>query len=240
MIHLTIDNQPVQVHDDRTILEACREYGFPIPTLCYHPALEPYGACRLCMVEISQPPRPSRLVASCTFPCQEGLEVRTNSEPVKRNRRMTAELLLAGAWNSSEIQSLAKELGVTEVRYRLPEEDICVLCGMCVRACHEIVGVNAISFIQRGIQKKVRSPFKVSSAACIACGTCTLICPTGAIRLSKVTGIDATLAVHGPIAVQNPHYCRLCGVSHLNVEFLQELESAMPNLLIKTYQEITK
>jgi NADH dehydrogenase/NADH:ubiquinone oxidoreductase subunit G len=237
MIQLTIDNQPIQIKEDRTILEACREHGFAIPTLCYHPALEPYGACRLCMVEISQPTRPARLVASCTYPCEEGLEVRTNSEPVKRSRRMTAELLLAGAWNSPEIQRLAEDLGVREARFRLPEEDICVLCGMCVRACREIVGVNAISFIQRGIQKKVSPPFKISSAACIACGTCTLICPTGAIRLTKVTGIDPTLAVHGPIGELSPHYCRLCGVSDLSVQYLQSLESSPPTLLPKSYQE---
>jgi bidirectional [NiFe] hydrogenase diaphorase subunit len=243
MIRLTIDNHPIQVREDRTILEACREHGFPIPTLCYHPALEPYGACRLCMVEISQPPRPARLVASCTYPCEEGLTVRTNSEPVKRSRRMTAELLLAGVRNNAvgynrDIQHLAEELGVREVRYHLPEEDICVLCGMCVRACREIVGANAISFIQRGIQKKVSPPFKISSAACIACGTCTLICPTGAIRLTKVTGIDPTLAVHGPIADLNPHYCRLCGVSDLTVQYLQELDSSPPTLLTKSHQEI--
>jgi bidirectional [NiFe] hydrogenase diaphorase subunit len=261
MIHLTIDNHPIQVHEDRTILEACREHGFPIPTLCYHPALEPYGACRLCMVEIYQPPRPARLVASCTYPCEAGLQVLTNSEPVKRSRRMTAELLLAGVRASStgssstgsnsvgynsvgynsvgynrEIQQLAEELGVREVRFHLPEEDICVLCGMCVRACREIVGANAISFIQRGILKKVSPPFKISSAACIGCGTCTLICPTGAIRLTKVTGIDPTLAVHGPMADLNPHYCRLCGVSDLTVHYLQDLESSPPTLLTKSHE----
>ena len=240
MIKMTIDNHPIQVREDRTILEACREHGFPIPTLCYHPALEPYGACRLCIVEIAQPSRPSRLTASCTYPCEEGLVVQTNSGRVKRSRRMTAELLLAGAWNSPAIQALAEELGVREVRFHLPEEDICVLCGMCVRACHEIVGTNAISFIQRGIQKHVSPPFKISSAACIACGTCTLICPTGAIRLTKVTGVDTTLAVHGPIADLNPHYCRLCGVSDMSVHFLQDLDKSTYSRLTQSYQEVSK
>src|SRR5512139_1308034 len=100
MINMTINNQPVEITEGRTILEACREFGFHIPTLCYHPALKPYGGCRLCMVEVSQPPRPGRLVAACTYPCEAGLHVRTDSEQIRRSRRITAELLLAGAWNS--------------------------------------------------------------------------------------------------------------------------------------------
>lgn len=188
MIHLTIDDKPIEMHEDRTLLEACREHDIHIPTLCYHPALEPYGACRLCMVEICQPSRPPRLVAACVYPCQEGLVVKTNSESVQRNRRITAELLLAGAYNCPEVQKLAEELGVKEVRYQIPEDDNCVLCGLCVRACHEIVGVNAISLTQRGMNKKVSTPFEVSSSVCIGCGTCVLICPTGRLSLSDVTG----------------------------------------------------
>ena len=188
MTHLTIDGKPIEMRQDRTLLEACREHSIHIPTLCYHPALEPYGACRLCMVEIFQPSRPSRLVASCVYPCEEGLVVKTNSDPVQRSRRITAELLLANAYNSPEIQALAEELGVKKVRYRLPEGDDCVLCGLCVRACNEIVGVSAISLTQRGMSKKVSTPFEISSSVCIGCGTCVLICPTGRLCLSDVTG----------------------------------------------------
>ncbi len=188
MTHLTIDDKPIEMHEDRTLLEACREHGIHIPTLCYHPALEPYGACRLCIVEIFQPSRPSRLVAACVYPCEQGLVVKTNSESVRRSRRITAELLMAGAYNSPEIQTLAEELGVKEVRYRIPEEDNCVLCGLCVRACNEIVGVSAISLTQRGMSKKVSTPFEISSSVCIGCGTCVLICPTGRLSLSDVTG----------------------------------------------------
>ena len=98
MIHLTIDDKPIEVPEGRTLLEACREHGFHIPTLCYHPALEPYGGCRLCVVEISQSGRRPRLVASCVYPCEEGTVVKTNSELVVRSRRMTAELILAGSY----------------------------------------------------------------------------------------------------------------------------------------------
>jgi bidirectional [NiFe] hydrogenase diaphorase subunit len=187
MIQLTIDDRTLQVKEGRTLLEACREHDIPIPTLCYHPALEPYGGCRLCMVELETRDR-SRLVAACSYPCEEGLVVHTHSEKVTRSRRMTMELILASSYNNPQMLGMAKELGVEQVRFRLPEESDCVLCGLCVRACREIVGVSAISVIQRGISKKVAAPFQVTSSRCIGCGTCALICPTGAFDLASVTG----------------------------------------------------
>ncbi len=188
MIHLTIDDKAVEVPEGRTLLEACREHGIQVPTLCYHPALEPYGACRLCVVEVSSQGRKPRLVASCVYPCEEGAQVQTNSPTVERSRRVTAELLMAGSSGSPEIAALAEQLGVKEVRFRLPDDNACVLCGLCVRACTEIVGVSAISVIRRGIAKKVATPFEVTSSRCIGCGTCVLICPTGAFNFENVAG----------------------------------------------------
>src|SRR5512139_1116026 len=190
MIHLTIDDKPIEVPENRTLLEACREHGIHIPTLCYHPALEPYGGCRLCVVELSQPGRRPRLVAACVYPCEEGVVVKTNSEIVVRSRRMTAELILAGSYKTPEMLALGEELGVKEIRFKLPEENACVLCGLCVRACNEIVGVSAISVIQRGMAKKVATPFEVTSSRCIGCGTCVLICPTGAFKFENVAGFQ--------------------------------------------------
>lgn len=188
MISLTINDIPLKAQEGRTILEVCRENGIYIPTLCYHPALEPYGGCRLCMVEVTAAQRPTRLVAACVYPCEEGAVVRTDTELVKDSRRMTAELLMAGAQDTPEIRALAQEMGVNEVRFILPEQEACVLCGLCVRACKEIVGVSAISFIKRGITKKVSAPFQVASSRCIGCGTCVLICPTGAFRFEEIAG----------------------------------------------------
>ena len=188
MIHLTIDDQAIEVPEGRTLLEACREHNIDVPTLCFHPALEPYGACRLCVVEVSSQGRRPRLVASCVYPCEEGAQVRTDSPVVQKSRRVTAELMLAGSSGSPEIVALAQQLGVKEVRYQLPDENACVLCGLCVRACNEIVGVSAISVIRRGIAKKVSAPFEVTSSRCIGCGTCVLICPTGAFNFENVAG----------------------------------------------------
>ncbi len=207
MIRLTIDEQSIEVQEGRTLLEACREHGIHVPTLCYHPALEPYGACRLCIVELEQGTRPPRLVASCVYPCEDGAVVRTNSEAVQRNRRITAELLLASAYEAPEIVALARELGVEEARFKMPEAESCVLCGLCVRACDEIVGVRAISLIHRGMAKKVSTPFEISSSTCIGCGTCVLICPTGRLTLADVTGFRG---VHPWDSTYSQQYCRVC------------------------------
>lgn len=207
MLHLIINDHPIEVYEGCTLLEACRENGFPIPTLCYHPALEPYGGCRLCMVELALPPRPPRLVAACVTPCEEGQIVYTDTPAVQQSRRLTAELLLAGAGHQADMRALAHDLGVTEARYTLPEDNDCILCGLCVRACREIVGAAAISLIYRGMAKKVSPPFEISSAACIGCGTCVLICPTGAIQLSDVTGYRST---HSLELEAEQVACRLC------------------------------
>ncbi len=212
MIALTIDGQQVQVARGRTILEAARDHRLPIPTLCYHEALEPFAACRMCVVELENR-RGGPLVPACAYPCEEGLIVRTNSEKVRRSRRMTVELLMASAAHIPLLRALADELGVGEPRFRM-EQDDCILCGLCVRACHEIVGVSAISLVSRGIEKKVSPPFRVASNACIECGTCVLVCPTGAITLADITGGDGQRA-HPRGSDFDALECRVCGYHSL-------------------------
>jgi len=187
MIQVTIDGQSSEVKEGTTILEAAQRLGIHIPTLCHHPALESYGACRLCTVEITYGGR-SRLVTSCNYPIRWEMEVQTASEKVLRGRKLLAELLLARCPNAPVIQELAAGLGVTEARFESGAEDeLCYLCGLCVRTCAELIGQSAISFVGRGVERKVGTPFLQFSDACIACGACAFVCPTGAIKLEDIT-----------------------------------------------------
>jgi NADH dehydrogenase/NADH:ubiquinone oxidoreductase subunit G len=204
-----IDNHDIEVVDNVTLLEAARANNIPIPTLCYHEAVAPYAACRLCMVEI-ETPRGGKLVAACAQPCEEGLIVHTNSLRVQTARRVTAELLLSSGAHLPTIQAIAKQMGAQFAATTLAPKD-CILCGLCVRACNELVGAHAISLVERGLDKKFAPPFEITSAACIACATCVLICPTGAITLA-----DIAPAPHGAHDARN---CRVCGEQTLSPVF---------------------
>lgn len=179
-MNLKINGIDVQVEKGNTLLEASRFYGIEIPTLCHNDGLSPYGACRLCLVEIGAPPR-SKLVTSCTFPAEEGLEVRTHSRRVISARKMVIELLLASCPQSKIIQDLASKHGVSKVRFKQEHED-CILCGLCVRMCEEQMMAKAIGFINRGNKRKISTPFDVKSDACRVCGGCIYICPACQLR----------------------------------------------------------
>jgi heterodisulfide reductase subunit A len=185
MISLTIDNKKVEVEAGLTVLQAAEELGIKIPTLCYHKSLMPYGACRVCLVEVTGP-RGSQIEASCVYPAQEGLVVQTNTERVKKTRRMMLELLLARCPDSQHIRDMAKEYGVEETRFPKKNDD-CILCGLCARVCEERMGVGAVSFLNRGSNRKIGVPYDKHSPICITCGACTVVCPTGAVDLNEVT-----------------------------------------------------
>ncbi len=187
VVKLSINDQEVQAEEGTTLLEAARERGIEIPTLCYNEELSSYGACRLCLVEIFRGNR-SRLVTSCIYSVGEGLVVKTDTERVKRTRKMVAELLLARSPNSEKIQQVARDLGVERSRFPLEDND-CILCGMCVRTCREVVGVEALGFSSRGSKREVATPFSEPSQVCIGCGACAYICPTGYIKMKDEDGI---------------------------------------------------
>lgn len=180
MISLTINGVEVAVERGSTILEAAQFLGFPIPTLCHMEGLSPYGACRLCVVEVGEG-RGARLVTSCTHPVQEGLKVRTASNRVLRARRMVVELMLASCPQSKTIQDLASEIGVRQQRFRQEQED-CILCGRCVRMCAEQMAAGAIGFSGRGRSRALGTPFDATSEVCRLCGGCMYVCPVCELR----------------------------------------------------------
>ena len=180
MITLKINGLDVSVEQGTTVLEAANFLGFPIPTLCHMEGLSPYGACRLCVVEIGDEPK-AKLVSSCTYPAQEGLKVRTASNRVIRARRMILELLLASCPQSKTIQDLASAHGIRQQRFRQEYED-CILCGLCVRMCDEQMMAKAIGFRGRGENRSIGTPFDVKSDVCRTCGGCMYICPACQLR----------------------------------------------------------
>jgi len=199
VINFTIDGQPVQARAGWTILETARHYRIHIPTLCYHPAVMPWGSCRLCVVETRYGKR-GKVMPSCLSPPIEELEVFTNSERVLNVRRWVLEMLLADCPASREIKKLAAEYGVTSTRFAItnPEEE-CLRCGRCVAVCSEVVGVQALTFGSRGVKKVLETPYRVPNNACIGCGCCVSVCPTGTLqkRLDTVRGDLSRRTGHG-------------------------------------------
>jgi bidirectional [NiFe] hydrogenase diaphorase subunit len=182
MVTFKINGKQVKAKEGSTVLAAARAAGIEIPTLCYNDALEPYGACRLCIVEVQRNDR-TTIEASCTYPVADGLVVKTDSPRVRQGRKLVLELLLARCPNVKAVQELAREYGVEDSS---PDWDknneYCILCGLCVRACGEVVKANAIQFAGRSADRIVDSPFHRSAEDCIACGSCAYVCPTGIIK----------------------------------------------------------
>lgn len=187
IFEVTIDGQRIDAEKGKTILEVSRQYGIKIPTLCYHPGLQPLGACRLCVVEITKPEWQGikKIVPSCLSPIEDKLIVETESPQVREHRKVLLNLQLARAPESDVIRSLAEEYGILETSYTKREKaDNCIMCGICVRVC-ETIGIGAISFVSRGTNKYVDVPNK---DVCIGCLACARNCPTGAIQFEQVNG----------------------------------------------------
>lgn len=201
MVKLTIDGIQVEAQEDMTILEAAMTANIRIPTLCYNKYLKPYGGCRICLVEIAHgnAGMKSSIVSSCTYPVGDGLIVDTKSDKVMEGRRFIIELLLARCPDSEELRRIAHEFGVSAedpaslddigiylfTRAPKREHTNCILCGLCVRVCAEVVQRTALGMSSRGPEKKVGTPFNRISKTCIGCGSCAYLCPTSTITIEE-------------------------------------------------------
>lgn len=183
-ILLTIDGKEVRAKQDMTLLEAARSAGISIPTLCHHDKLEPYGGCRLCIVEVES--RGSkRMVVSCVYPVEKNIIVTTRSEKIDRIRKMILELQMAHAPDSFVLQDLAKEYGADRNRFE-KEPSFCIHCGLCVRYCAEVKKKNAVGFVDRGIRKEICFIPEIASKECWNCKECFPLCPTEALQAAYV------------------------------------------------------
>jgi NADH dehydrogenase/NADH:ubiquinone oxidoreductase subunit G len=200
MARISIDGKDLEFEEQLTILEAAKKLHIKIPTLCYNEHLAPYGGCRICLVEAATQAAPdrSRLVPACTAPAADGMIVVTNSPRILESRRFIIELFLSRCPDSEEIRSMAAEMGVEPdgpdldavgqyLLHRAPkrEDTNCILCGLCVRVCQQIPERYALSLKERGIHRKVTSPFEKVAESCIGCGSCAYVCPTKTITIEE-------------------------------------------------------
>ena len=185
MVTINIDATRIEIDEDTTILKAAEKAGIWIPTMCYSEYFEPYGVCRLCSVEVVRGKR-SRIVTACNYPVREGITVLTNSEKVKWIRKIIMELTFSRWPNVKVVREMAEKLGIEKPRFvsleRDEAEDACILCGMCVNMCNEVVKAGVLGFANVGIKREVVLPFNERSDRCIVCGACVYVCPTGHIK----------------------------------------------------------
>ncbi len=181
---MKIDGQEVPVTKEMSVLEAARQAGIDIPTLCHHEKLEPFGGCRLCIVEVVERGW-SRLVVSCVFPAADNLEVRTRSEKIDRLRKTIIELLMAHAPKSPDLMALGEKYGANADRFER-EAMFCIHCGLCVRYCNEVKKLDAVGFIDRGVNKEISFVPQLAAKHCNDCKECFPLCPTSYLQAAFV------------------------------------------------------
>ena len=175
-VNITMDGRLMEVEKGMTILQAGREYGVHIPTVCYMEHLTPYGGCRVCVVEVRNNGGKPFMDTACTYEVKEGLVIQTKSPKVVKARKMLAELLVASAPNVKMAQDIAARFGLLKVRFPM-EDNRCILCGLCIRMCYEQMDGRALGFSGRGMDRKVSMPFEIRPDTCRLCRGCDYVCP---------------------------------------------------------------
>ncbi len=193
-VNVYINSKRYQAIKGEPLLNVARRNRVDIPALCYEESLKPYGACRLCLVDVKEGAKKG-FTTSCTLACSEGLSVVTDTDEIKKHRKVLFELYLSQAPNSEKIKDMAARYGVFATRFELKHQENdklnskCVLCGLCVRTCNEIMAAGVINFIGRGHNTKINTPYFESSDVCLGCRACLEVCPTKAITIEDRSNI---------------------------------------------------
>ena len=219
MVNVIIDGVEYSAEEGETVLHLAKRNNIDIPTLCHHPAIPPYSACRVCVVEAKQGGR-KWVAASCSLPVSGDLEVMTSSDRIIKSRKLLLELYLARCPGSEELKKFASNLGVDTTRFECYKEtdERCILCGLCVNVCRES-GNSTLGFIGRGDSRRIGVPFDLPSSYCLTCGACEFVCPTNCIDLSRISDRE-------PIPIMNQFDEGLARTGAIDIPFPQ----AIPNV----------
>ncbi len=189
-LSLIIDGNKVEAQEGENLIDVARRNGAMVPSLCHHPFIKPYGACRLCLVEVTKGGR-KKITTSCNYEVLDGIEVKTDTEEILRHRRMVFQLLLGIVPDAEALRAVARANGVTKDVFQAvaPPADRknCIVCGLCARVCEEVAGACAITLCGRGDKKGLQVPYGERVAeSCIGCGACAAVCPTGAVEMESI------------------------------------------------------
>lgn len=217
MIRFTLNDQTIESDAGTTVLQAAREHGIRIPTLCFHPALKPSGSCKLCAVQVSGAAGRHTIMLACLLKARQGLIVQTDTPLVHQARTAALQRLCAMAPMSQRIRETAALEGIA-----LPAmPDGCIRCRLCIRVCKEIVGQSALAM------EKVdgRDQVMPVPGRCIGCGTCANLCPTQAIRITD-QGAVRIIRIRDDIIGQHPlARCQGCGKHYATERQVQFVEN---------------
>jgi len=240
-IDILINDQEIQVNKDSFLLPAIQGTGIVIPTLCHHKDLTPSGSCRLCMVEIEDESGNRKLVTSCNFPVREKIKVYTDTDSIKKHRKMLAEMYL-GRWpNVPVIQNIAKICGAADkqkFRSEFTDENpkACIICGRCIRACEEFIQEKIIAYAGRGIKRHITMPFGETDIHCVGCSSCGFVCPTGALEIHHDLNHPQNpkliqehgMKVNAEMANLDPFQCRMREVGTANIVEVMDAYDLLP------------